>query len=90
MPLLMCPNCNESMREVTREGVQIDMCPSCRGVWLDRGELEKLMSSVKAYESEHEQERRAWEQAYKGGGKPPYKPKKKRKSLLEMFEMFGD
>lgn len=46
MPLLMCPNCNSEMREVTRHGVQIDMCPQCRGVWLDRGELEKLMAAV--------------------------------------------
>jgi Zn-finger nucleic acid-binding protein len=33
------------MQTVDRAGVQFDMCPSCRGVWLDRGELEKLMSA---------------------------------------------
>ena len=38
MPLLLCPNCNTSMQNVNRSGVEIDMCPSCRGVWLDRGE----------------------------------------------------
>ena len=45
MPLLMCPNDNSSMTTVERAGVQFDMCPTCRGVWLDRGELEKLMAS---------------------------------------------
>ena len=44
MPLLLCPNDNSSMQTVDRAGVQFDMCPACRGVWLDRGELEKLMA----------------------------------------------
>lgn len=44
MPLLMCPNCDGSMQTVQRAGVEFDMCPRCRGVWLDRGELEKLMT----------------------------------------------
>lgn len=43
MPLLLCPNDNASMTTVTRSGVEFDMCPTCRGVWLDRGELEKLI-----------------------------------------------
>ena len=43
MPLLMCPNDNAPMQTLDRHGVQFDMCPTCRGVWLDRGELEKLM-----------------------------------------------
>lgn len=45
MPLLLCPNDNASMNTVSRNGVEFDMCPTCRGVWLDRGELEKLMAS---------------------------------------------
>ena len=45
MPLLLCPNCNTSMQNVNRSGVELDMCPSCRGVWLDRGELEKILSA---------------------------------------------
>ncbi|GAA0639592.1 zf-TFIIB domain-containing protein [Brevundimonas lenta] len=48
MPLLMCPNDNAAMQTLERGGVQFDMCPSCRGVWLDRGELEKLMESASA------------------------------------------
>lgn len=45
MPLLLCPNDNSPMQTVDRTGVQFDMCPACRGVWLDRGELEKLMAA---------------------------------------------
>lgn len=48
MPLLMCPNDNAPMQTLERGGVQFDMCPTCRGVWLDRGELEKLMEAASA------------------------------------------
>ena len=48
MPLLMCPNDNAAMQTLERSGVQFDMCPTCRGVWLDRGELEKLMEGASA------------------------------------------
>ncbi len=48
MPLLMCPNDSTAMQTLERSGVQFDMCPSCRGVWLDRGELEKLMEAASA------------------------------------------
>lgn len=45
MPLLLCPNDNGSMQTVKRSGVEFDICPTCRGVWLDRGELEKLLEA---------------------------------------------
>jgi Zn-finger nucleic acid-binding protein len=44
MPLLVCPNCEAAMVEVVRQSVKIDVCKRCQGVWLDRGELEKLLS----------------------------------------------
>ncbi len=34
------------MTAVNRQGVEFDMCPACRGVWLDRGELEKLVAGA--------------------------------------------
>ena len=41
---LKCPVCPESTLLMSeRQGVEIDYCPSCRGVWLDRGELDKLI-----------------------------------------------
>lgn len=43
-----CPVCDGvKMREVQKEGIMIDICPSCKGVWLDRGELDKLMEGVR-------------------------------------------
>ncbi len=45
---MRCPLCDVSMREVERRGVRIDVCPECRGVWLDRGELEKLLEAEPA------------------------------------------
>ena len=47
MPLVTCP-CEKQapMQPVRRDGVEIDVCTACRGVWLDRGELEKLLSAV--------------------------------------------
>ena len=38
-----CPKCNIELRISEKEGVEIDYCPGCRGVWLDRGELEKII-----------------------------------------------
>ncbi len=65
MPLLMCPNCNASMQEVKREDVAIDMCTACRGVWLDRGELEKLLTGVREVRAEAQQFTRDREQFYR-------------------------
>lgn len=39
----MCPVCTVELRLADRQGVEIDYCPQCRGIWLDRGELEKLI-----------------------------------------------
>ena len=57
MPLLMCPNCNASMSEVKRNDVAFDMCPACRGVWLDRGELEKIIAGATDGRAAFEQDR---------------------------------
>ena len=41
---MKCPNCTETALVMSdRQGVEIDYCPQCRGVWLDRGELDKLI-----------------------------------------------
>ena len=40
------------MQAVQRSGVEFDMCPTCRGIWLDRGELEKLMGMAREPEAE--------------------------------------
>jgi uncharacterized protein len=38
-----CPVCNVTLVISSREGIEIDHCPQCRGVWLDRGELDKII-----------------------------------------------
>jgi Zn-finger nucleic acid-binding protein len=38
-----CPVCKVTLLMSEKQGVEIDYCPSCRGVWLDRGELEKII-----------------------------------------------
>ena len=41
---MKCPTCTDTALVMSdRQGVEIDYCPQCRGVWLDRGELDKLI-----------------------------------------------
>ncbi len=40
-----CPHCNVELKLAERKSIEIDYCPKCRGVWLDRGELDKLLAS---------------------------------------------
>lgn len=40
---MLCPVDNETLVMADRSGVEIDYCPKCRGVWLDRGELDKII-----------------------------------------------
>lgn len=40
---MQCPHCHVALVMSNREGIEIDYCPQCRGVWLDRGELDKIV-----------------------------------------------
>ena len=40
---MRCPNCESRLVEVERSEILIDACPECRGIWLDRGELDKIL-----------------------------------------------
>ncbi len=40
---MKCPSCNVNLVMSERNGIEIDYCPECRGVWLDRGELDKII-----------------------------------------------
>ncbi len=40
---MRCPVDGAELRMMERQGVEIDYCPTCRGVWLDRGELDKII-----------------------------------------------
>ncbi|HIT38386.1 MAG TPA: zf-TFIIB domain-containing protein [Candidatus Onthousia faecipullorum] len=85
---MKCPVCKDvTLLMSERRGVEIDYCPECRGIWLDRGELEKIMEKEDTYinkeikESSHKESKHYEE-----------KPKKhKRESFMsEIFEMFGE
>jgi Zn-finger nucleic acid-binding protein len=47
---MKCPVDNTTLAISERSGIEIDYCPECRGVWLDRGELDKLIKGVNEYE----------------------------------------
>ncbi|QGP79078.1 TFIIB-type zinc ribbon-containing protein [Sphingobium sp. CAP-1] len=40
---MLCPVCHVGLAMTDRQGVEMDYCPQCRGVWLDRGELDKII-----------------------------------------------
>ncbi len=42
-PGMQCPVCHVDLTMADRQGIEIDYCPKCRGVWLDRGELDKII-----------------------------------------------
>ena len=46
---MICPRCDAELLERERSGITIDFCSSCRGVWLDRGELENLVTREQSY-----------------------------------------
>lgn len=54
---MLCPHCNTQMKEVTKTGVLLDVCPDCKGTWLDRGELEKILTRAREVEREWEDDR---------------------------------
>ena len=54
MPLLTSPIDGTPMRQIRRYGVELDVCPTSGGVWLDKGELEKLITFVSDEASESE------------------------------------
>ncbi|MFC0392989.1 zf-TFIIB domain-containing protein [Paenibacillus mendelii] len=62
---MKCPVCEGvRMREVEKDGVLIDVCPDCKGVWLDRGELDKLMQGMRQMQDDYD---RLEQQYYEGG-----------------------
>ncbi len=50
--VILCPKCQAPMRSYERSGVTVDQCTQCNGLFLDRGELEKLMEAEGNYNKE--------------------------------------
>ena len=55
---MKCPNCETTLVMSERSGVEIDHCPQCRGVWLDRGELDKIIERAARFEDDDDDDRR--------------------------------
>ena len=92
-----CPVCNVTLTMTDRQGVEIDYCQKCRGVWLDRGELDKIIersmgsqphsSSESRYEKPREQQHyKKDDDHYKKDGDHYYKKKKKESFLGNLFD----
>jgi Zn-finger nucleic acid-binding protein len=76
-----CPIDGETLLMTERQGVEIDYCPKCRGVWLDRGELDKLVATADDAAARDN-----------GRGREPKRadePKKKKTSFLKDLFEFG-
>ncbi|NYT93625.1 zf-TFIIB domain-containing protein [Salinispora sp. H7-4] len=72
MMSLTCPKCHGEMRQYERSGVVIDQCSECRGIFLDRGELEKLFEAEANWN--RQQAAPAPAQPSQPGGYPPPPP----------------
>jgi uncharacterized protein len=87
-----CPVCNIALVMSERQGVEIDYCPQCRGVWLDRGELDKIIeqsTSEKSQRSSRESNydrRDSHHDKHHGEGHGDGHYKKKRSFLSELFD----
>lgn len=53
-----CPVCSVALTMTDRQGVEIDYCPKCRGVWLDRGELDKIIERSSGAVEQHQPDTR--------------------------------
>ena len=74
---MKCPVCKDVTLLISeKKGIEIDYCPECRGIWLDRGELEKLLEAEEKNVNRKEAEKK--------------EPRKKESFLSEIFELFGE
>jgi len=90
-----CPVCNVALTMTERQGVEIDYCQRCRGVWLDRGELDKIIERSAESQPRHSNEPRYEERGhsedrshYKQHDEHYYGHKKKKKEsfLSDLFD----
>ena len=87
-----CPVCTDvNLVMSERQGIEIDYCPNCRGVWLDRGELDKVIdrsiagSSGQRFDNERREPSRA--DQYREPHREGYYKKKKREGFLsDLFD----
>ncbi len=75
-----CPVDGATLLLSERQGVEIDYCPECRGVWLDRGELDKLLRRDDEWDDHDDRERE------RDHGYSPSRYPKKKRWLSEVFD----
>jgi len=93
---MKCPNCNETLLMTERNHIEIDYCPSCRGVWLDKGELDKMLEyAAQIAPVDYPNQPGYGSPDYKPYGKypqqqqqqyGPHKPYKKKSFLGDLFD----
>jgi len=59
---MLCPKCSGELKIGERQGIEIDYCSACRGIWLDAGELDKIVERSGAFDRGNGQqgERESW------------------------------
>jgi Zn-finger nucleic acid-binding protein len=84
-----CPICNVTLLMAEKQGIEIDYCPQCRGIWLDRGELEKIIEKSAQVEVRDDRDYRGEKRHYDHDDhhdSHDYKYKRKRGFLGDMFD----
>ncbi len=83
---MKCPNCKEvNLVMADRNGIEIDYCPECRGVWLDRGELDKIIERSTPQQTERYPNNNYQGRNYNDKDND-YRYKKKKGLLGELFD----
>ncbi len=79
---MKCPQCVLELKMSERKDIEIDYCPHCRGVWLGRGELDKLLeSSPKEHVTRSDSDN---DESYKSGSN--HRDQKRKPFLSELFD----
>lgn len=84
---MVCPRCNIELNEVVKQGVVIDHCRGCGGIWLDKGELGKISSQIKQAEASLDDEfRPLWKDKKEYYDKYKYKRKSTFQKVFDIFD----
>ena len=89
---MLCPLDGSTLLLSERQGIEIDYCPQCRGVWLDRGELDKLIDRSDDDDVERRRDVDRRDDDYRRDREyapSQHRPRKKKGFLSDIFE-FGD
>jgi len=98
-----CLVCDTALRETDRYGIRVDICTSCKGIWLDRGELEKIIAATEQEmvppfdplpssppRSRNPEHDRFVERERPRESRYDERPRRRKSILSELFEMLDD